>query len=123
LPAELEAALFRIVQEGLTNVHRHSGSGTARVELRPSMPPETRPIILLTIADDGRGMPADFAEAPGCGRSAHDARKIGIGLAGMLERLHQLGGDLQILSSPRGTTLRVTAPLPADAASARDAGA
>jgi two-component system NarL family sensor kinase len=125
LPAELAAALFRIVQEGLTNVHRHSGSLTARVELRPVISCGKRPTILLTIKDDGKGMSNYIAKFSDYGRSSCEVRNSGIGLAGMRERLHQFGGDLQILSSPRGTTVRVTAPLPADAdaASARDAGA
>ena len=112
LPEEVEAALFRIAQEGLTNVHRHSGGAAARVRLTQDTPPDASSRIVLSIEDDGRGMPPGLAEAIGSG-NRWTVQNLGIGLAGMRERLHQLGGELEINSSPHGTTIRVIVPLTA----------
>src|SRR5438045_9631751 len=62
LPEEVEAALFRIAQEGLANVHRHSASATARVSLTFDTPPEASSTVVLSIEDDGRGMPVGVVE-------------------------------------------------------------
>jgi PAS domain S-box-containing protein len=92
LPQAVEIALFRIVQEGLTNIHRHSGSRTAH--LRLAQQPGR---VELDLVDHGRGM------TPGS--------LNGVGIAGMRERAHQLGGRLTITSPGRGTTLHVVLPL------------
>ena len=110
---ELEAALFRVAQESLTNVHRHSGSTKVRLGLRLSDPPGAAPSVRLEIEDDGRGMPADIDERPGSTTRSHDLQNMGIGLAGMRERVRQFGGWLDIDSTARGTTVRVTVPLSA----------
>jgi two-component system, NarL family, sensor kinase len=100
LPTDLETAVFRVVQEGLTNVHRHSGSATAMIRLRVN--PEG---IHLQVIDNGCGIPPQkltFHE---------DSRTIGVGLLGMRERLLQLGGQLEITSDSRGTTVDVMIPV------------
>jgi two-component system, NarL family, sensor kinase len=112
LPPDIEAALFRVAQEALTNVHRHSEASRVFVRFRPGVPSETEPAIVLTIEDDGKGMPPHVLESLRFGRHSH-VQNIGIGLAGMRERLHQFGGDLEISSSAQGTTVRATVPVPA----------
>ena len=114
LPAQVEAALFRVAQEALTNVHRHSGSPTARIGLHRDLDAANGPSIALAIEDKGRGMPSEpgwIARPAGRSRSAGH---LGIGLAGMRERLHQLRGHLEIQASPRGTTVWATVPLSAE---------
>lgn len=100
--SEVENALFRVMQEALTNVHRHSGSATAQVRLRQSAH-ET----VLEISDQGNGMGIREAE------DAADGGSLGVGISGMRARLHQLGGTLKIRSTAYGTTL--VARVPADA--------
>ena len=91
LPLEVETAIFRIVQECLTNVHRHSGSKTARVELL-----RQGDEICVQVADRGKGM------------RNHDAS--GVGLRGMRERVSQLGGNLDVHSNSEGTRITVRLP-------------
>jgi two-component system NarL family sensor kinase len=88
-----EIAAFRVVQESLTNVQRHSGSETAVVRLRKSADH-----FCVEVVDKGKGMPSELALAPG------------VGISGMRERVRQLGGLLSIRSDGKGTT--VTAELP-----------
>ena len=94
LPDELEIAIFRIVQECLTNIHRHSGSATAAIRLRQ----ESDNLIVL-VQDRGKGIPRekqhDLIEAGGGG----------VGFAGMRERLRRLGGTLEIQSDGAGTAV------------------
>ena len=98
---EEELALFRIAQEALTNVHRHSSSPWVAVRLR------TEPAsLVLEIEDAGRGISADRpADAETSGRFT------GVGVAGMRERIRQLGGTFAVESTPSGGTL-VRACLP-----------
>ncbi len=110
LPAEIETALFRIAQEALTNVHRHSGSQTARISMRRAASPLGESSVFMAIEDDGQGMPGRVAERTA---TPADERRLGIGLTGMRERLHELGGYLEIRSSPHGTEIRATVPLKA----------
>lgn len=107
LTLEAELALFRVLQESLTNVHRHSGSSTAGVAL--SMAGDK---AVLEIRDRGKGIPQKFYEQAG----EDWMGSIGVGLRGMNERLKQLGGKLEITSNVLGT--RVTAILPASQSSA-----
>ncbi|HEV3061005.1 MAG TPA: ATP-binding protein [Vicinamibacterales bacterium] len=102
LPQDVESTLFRVVQEALTNIHRHARSATARIRLKAG-----GDCLALEITDNGRGMPADVLSTVTSGSGAP-----GVGLAGMRERLQQLGGALHIESNDRGTTLRATVPLP-----------
>ena len=95
LPDEMETALYRIVQEGLTNIHRHSGSATARITLH-----RNRATVGLEIADDGRGLPIAPLHHPPVSGS------LGVGIAGMRERLQLLGGRLEVESSSSGTRVR-----------------
>ena len=98
--ADIETALFRIVQESLANVHRHSGSKVAQVRLVRS-----GEAIELTIADEGRGLPNGLLTG-----SAENAR-VGVGISGMRQRIVQLQGRLDINSDRRGTTVRAVLPL------------
>lgn len=99
LPRGLELAIFRLVQESLTNIHRHSGSKTAAIRM-------TRgdEAVSVEVRDEGRGIAADRLEKILEGGS-------GVGICGMRERLRQFGGELQITSSERGTRVFVTVPL------------
>ncbi len=92
LPQEAETALFRIVQEALSNIHRHSGSGTASIRLARE-PSE----VTLKVSDRGRGICADAVP--------------GVGIASMRERAQQLGGRLDVVSPNGGTTVRAVIPL------------
>ncbi|HMD32637.1 MAG TPA: ATP-binding protein, partial [Candidatus Acidoferrales bacterium] len=101
LPQETETALFRIVQESLANIQRHSGSRTARIRL-DGMPSR----ILLEVSDQGGGIPA------GRGKEVNEpGARFGVGIVGMRERMAQLGGTLEIESNASGTTVRATLPL------------
>jgi two-component system sensor histidine kinase UhpB len=97
---ELEATLFRIVQEGLANVHKHSGSQLAVVRLERD-PHEVR----LVLQDRGRGLP----KAPG--NQAEGFVRFGIGIVGMRERAEQFGGRLELTSNDTGARVTVTMPL------------
>jgi len=99
---DLELALFRVLQESLTNVHRHSGSSTAIVRLCSN-----GATVVLQVADEGKGTLAKNLEGP-----AQDLMgAFGVGLRGMSERMRQLRGDLQISSTEGGTTVTATLPL------------
>jgi PAS domain S-box-containing protein len=100
LPKETETALFRIVQEGLTNVFRHSGSPRATVELARNSGE-----VILQIVDEGKGMGSAGIDM---GRNLYAGP--GIGMLSMRERARQIGGNFEIASSGKGTTLRVTLP-------------
>jgi PAS domain S-box-containing protein len=99
-PIELEIAIFRVLQEGLTNVHRHSGSPTAIVSLGVE---DSQ--VHLKVIDHGRGIPSQALAA------RQQDSSIGIGLPGMRERTRQLGGKMEIDSSGEGTAIHVTLPL------------
>lgn len=102
MPEEVEIALFRLLQESLTNIHRHSGSAMAEVCVR-----RVGDVVSLNISDHGKGMPpATLAKFQT--RQAG----LGVGLAGMRERVHQLGGKITITSNSSGTTVNVDIPLP-----------
>lgn len=108
MPQEVETTLFRIVQEGLANIHRHSGSRTALIHLK-----QTRDSVEMEVIDHGHGLPPGALES-----DAPSASRIGVGIAGMRERARQLGGRFALLSGETGTTLHVVLPLPAKAAGA-----
>jgi two-component system NarL family sensor kinase len=101
LPTEIEIALFRVLQESLTNVHRHSQ--TSSVAVCFLYHPEG---VILEVADSGRGIPAEVLQRLGEGTA-----DVGVGLAGMRERLGELNGALSINSNECGTTLRAILPL------------
>jgi signal transduction histidine kinase len=111
LPKPVELGLFRVLQESLTNIHRHSGSSRAEVALKLS--PDK---VTLEVRDFGHGIPPErLKNFQGVGTN------FGVGLAGMRERLRELGGQLEIRSE-RGTIVSVTMPL-RESAKAVDASA
>jgi signal transduction histidine kinase len=103
LPPECEIAIFRIVQEALTNVHRHSGSKRATVRLCAT-PGE----VQVAISDEGKGVPIEKR------RTFASGGAMGVGLRGMRERVAQLGGVMDLRSSAGGTTVTATFPLSTD---------
>jgi PAS domain S-box-containing protein len=105
LPGDLELAIFRIVQESLTNIHRHSGSKTAKIHLSRSADS-----VLLEIQDQGKGIPAEKL-------AAIKAQRTGVGIAGMRERIRRFNGEMDIQSKGSGATIVVTFPLATAAAS------
>jgi signal transduction histidine kinase len=108
LGREQETALFRIVQEALTNVHRHSGSDWARIRI---VQDDHR--VLVEVEDRGRGIQSKTSWR------GVDCPNFGVGLTGMRERLTQLKGSLEIASTPGiGTTVRALLPITGIAKSA-----
>lgn len=105
LPQEIETTIFRIMQEALTNIHRHSGARTAAVRLRRQADE-----IVLAVKDRGTGVPASVMRAIDTG----SGDGMGVGIPGMRERAKLVAGRLTIESSRRGTI--VTAILPLGAA-------
>jgi signal transduction histidine kinase len=101
LPADTETALFRVVQESLANVHRHSGARSAVVWLT-----HENGEAVIRIQDDGRGITAMSADKPGTGQL------VGVGILGMRQRVRQLGGRLEIESDSHGTTVTARVPAP-----------
>ena len=101
LPIEVETALFRVLQEGLTNVHRHSGASDICIRFQRQANTAT-----LEIQDCGRGIPTDLLK-----RIRQASSDTGVGLAGMRERLNKLNGRLEIEADEHGTRLRAIVPL------------
>ncbi len=108
LPRDLELALFRVVQEAISNVHRHAQSPSITIRLTLDTA-----AITLEVEDAGLGIPEAFDSG-----DVPDPIMRGVGLGGMRERLRQLGGQLTILSSPNGTCVRATVPIPKTATTA-----
>jgi len=101
LPAEMELALFRVVQESLTNIQRHSQSDVAWVNLW-----EHKESAEVRIVDRGVGVPSEVIDHIKQGKALE-----GIGLRGMYERVRELGGQLEIQSSALGTAVSAVLPL------------
>ena len=101
LPRSMEVALFRVLQESLTNVHRHSGASEASIHFK-----QQGEAVILEVRDFGKGIPEERLRL----LRAVNA-DTGVGLAGMRERLHELNGELEIESDSRGTSMRATVPL------------
>jgi len=99
LPQDYELALFRVVQECLTNIHRHSGSSTATVRLS-----RNGEEVVLEVSDNGRGIGEEVKKRIGSGVSA------GVGMRGMQERVKLMRGRMTVNSSPNGTSILVTLP-------------
>ena len=99
LAPELETTLFRVVQECLINVHRHSGSDTATIRLL-----KTDGQIIMEVEDEGRGITTEDLASISSGAAS------GVGLRGMRERIKDFGGELEILSSGRGVKVRAIIP-------------
>jgi len=100
LPADFETAIFRVVQECLTNIHRHSGSLLAKIRIR-----ERDGQVMVDIEDKGRGISQEKLAEMATGTT-------GVGIRGMQERLRQLGGKLSVESDNSGTIVIVRLPLP-----------
>lgn len=96
LTPEAEITLFRIAQESLTNVMRHSGSTRAQIRLTRNGG------IKLQVIDEGRGLPGHIQST--------NSSSVGVGILGMRERLKQLGGSLRIASTATGTTVEARLP-------------
>lgn len=101
LPSNTEVVLFRVLQESLTNIHRHSGSPSA--EIRVGINDVE---VQLQIIDRGNGMPSELLE-----RFQKSGGATGVGLSGMRERVSELGGTLKIRSNTLGTRVSVTIPV------------
>jgi len=109
LPTSMETALFRVLQESLTNVHRHSGAAQVTVSFWNQLEK-----IILEIRDDGCGIPAERLVQL---RDTNEG--TGVGLAGMRERMQELNGKLEIESDAHGTIMRAIVPRSAIAISSR----
>jgi signal transduction histidine kinase len=102
LPGSVEIVLFRVLQESLTNITKHAGSATVDVFLQLD-----KNVISLSVRDYGKGISAErLAKMNGCGSD------VGVGIAGMRERLKELGGRLEIESDSTGTLLKASIPSP-----------
>lgn len=101
LPRDLETAMFRLVQECLTNVHRHSESSVATIRIVREAEE-----LLLEVRDEGKGIPAERQ------MELMSSGTPGVGIRGMRERLRQLGGSLQVSSGGVGCGTRIVAKIP-----------
>ena len=101
LPKNVEIALFRVLQESLTNVHRHSGASNASIHFQ-----HDADAVILEIRDFGKGIPAERMRL-----LREVTAETGVGLTGMRERMHELNGTLEIESDVSGTSMRATVPL------------
>jgi signal transduction histidine kinase len=101
LPRSLELGLFRVLQESLTNIHRHSKSSKAEVALIAT-PSE----VVLRVQDYGSGIPQELLRA-----FRNKRTNFGVGLSGMRERVRELNGQLEIESNRTGTLVSVTLPI------------
>ena len=106
LPDAIELALFRVLQEALTNVHRHSGASTADILIRRSSGQ-----VILEVNDNGHGMSQEMLD-----RFREAGTGTGVGLMSMHERARELGGTIQIESGSTGTSMRIAIPVPPDCA-------
>lgn len=94
LPGDTELAIFRIIQECLTNIHRHSGSPTAAIRIY-----QNGENLIIEVQDNGKGIPQEKQ------RELSTSHRTGVGFGGMRERIRQLGGTLQIKSDENGTVV------------------
>lgn len=101
LTEPLELAMFRILQEALTNIHRHSGSTSAEIVVGVD-----EGVVFLEVTDHGHGMPSELVK-----KFKKVGAEVGVGLSGIRERVKELGGRVEIRSDQRGTILRVDIPL------------
>jgi signal transduction histidine kinase len=101
MPREMELALFRVLQESLTNIHRHAKSTHAEVSLHT-----LKDRAVLRVRDRGKGIPSETLE-----HFLHDGTHVGVGLAGMRERVAEQDGEFEIYSDESGTVIEVTMPL------------
>lgn len=102
MPPEVEYALFRIVQESLTNIRRHTNSETAEITLKLTLDE-----VLLSVRDEGRGLQSNLPR----NGDGDGIEGLGVGILGMRHRLKQLGGELLVDSDPNGTIVTATVPV------------
>lgn len=102
LPGPTETALFRVIQESLTNIHRHASTTTALIVLMT-----TADAVVLDIEDQGRGLRDQVPHQ----NSTLMPETLGVGIQGMRERIRQLGGTFDVAFTNTGTTVRVRVPL------------
>lgn len=100
-PTDVETAIFRIIQESLVNIHRHSGSRKAYISLTSSATGAS-----LTIRDEGCGIAPEILKS-----FEEGAANVGVGIGGMRERARQLGGSIDIRSANPGTQVEVKIPV------------
>ena len=100
LSNDMEVTVFRIIQECLTNIHRHAESDDASIRIV-----RDGDRLLVQVNDKGKGIPAEKQ------RELNGAGRGGVGFSGMRERLRQIGGALQIQSDGSGTTVSAVLPL------------
>jgi|SRR5579872_3873822 len=110
LPREIELVIFRLVQESLTNILRHSGAKTATVVMTRGSD-----VVKIEIKDGGKGIPAEKL-------AAIDSGKTGLGIRAMRERLRQFSGELRIESNRDGTHVFVTIPIAAGSGVSQESG-
>jgi signal transduction histidine kinase len=111
LPADVELTIFRVVEEALANVRQHSGSATARVSIQRD-PGLGAKGVVVAIEDSGTGMPWMADVAALVQRLSAPTAGWGLGLARMRERVHRIGGTLEIRSAKRRTIVRASIPVP-----------
>ena len=99
LAKEIETSIFRIIQECVTNIYRHSGSSDARIEIHLQTDR-----VIVRVRDFGKGI-------EGVSLTGNVPTTTGVGIAGMKERLKQFGGELKIFKAEPGTTVEATIPL------------
>jgi PAS domain S-box-containing protein len=99
LPKDIEVTVFRVIQESLTNVYRHSASESARVEIEKQADQ-----VVIRVRDYGKGCPTEVTGRESSGR-------LGVGIGGMRERVRQFGGDLLVIRAEPGTLIEATIPL------------
>jgi two-component system, NarL family, sensor kinase len=105
----VETTIFRVVQECLTNIHRHSGSAAASIRISRSANE-----VFVEVRDQGKGIPPEQQKIMKTGG------KLGVGIRGMRERLRQLGGSLQLSSSEEGTVVIARLPVASALSTAAD---
>jgi len=99
LSGEIETAIFRVIQEALTNVVRHAKTESARVELD-----KQADLVVVRVRDYGQGLPAEVA-------GLQLTNRLGVGITGMRERIRQFGGELTVTRSEPGTLVEAQIPL------------
>jgi two-component system CheB/CheR fusion protein len=98
LPQHFELALFRVIQESLINIHRHSGAKNVRIEIN-----QGKDALTMQVVDDGKGLPTQGGDGK---------PTVGVGILGMKERLAQLGGKLEVHSdNHKGTAIKASIPM------------
>jgi signal transduction histidine kinase len=108
LPREIETALFRVLQQSLANIHRHSGSALAVVRIDVNAG-----AVNMEVRDEGRGMSPEVLAG-----FHSETRLLGVGLAGMRERVRGMGGLFEVRSTDKGVSIKVSLLLPASAQAA-----